>query len=263
MPSSYAHHRFGMQAIPLMPADIRGPVLRQRALFDMGLHGPDFLFYHSFIKKTPLYDLGCAYHNMSGHAFFMKACEHFRQQPSEAAFAYLQGLLAHYCLDSHCHPFVYDMTDDTGLSHSELETEFDRYLMTLDGIKKPHEANISRHLKLKEAEYQVVAGFFPEASVKDVTRCIRSMALSQQLLTIPTPLGHGVVVTFTWVAGGNTSGKVMTVGPDPKCDHLDTTLLSLYEQALAKFPDYLDQLNHHLTYGEPFGEEYNANFDRG
>ena len=46
MPSSYAHYRFGTQIIPMMPADVRGPILRQRALFDMGLHGPDFLFYH-------------------------------------------------------------------------------------------------------------------------------------------------------------------------------------------------------------------------
>ena len=58
MPSSYAHYRFGTQIIPMMPADVRGPILRQRALFDMGLHGPDFLFFHHFVKKTPLYRLG-------------------------------------------------------------------------------------------------------------------------------------------------------------------------------------------------------------
>ena len=263
MPSGYAHYRFGTQIISTMPADVRGPILRHRALFDVGLHGPDFLFFHHFFKKTALYHLGSMYHQKSGQDFFTAACNHVKQHPSEGAFAYLYGLLAHYCLDSHCHPFVYEMTDDTGLSHSELETEFDRYLMTLDGIKKPHEANISRHLRLKKDEYDIVAGFFPEASVKDVTQCIRSMALSQQLLTIPTPLGHGVVVTFTWVAGGNTSGKVMTVGPDPKCDHLDSKMLSFYEQALARFPDYLEQMNHHMAYGEPFGDDFKANFDRG
>lgn len=263
MPSSYAHHRFGSQVISLMPADVRGPILRHRALFDIGLHGPDFLFFHHFVKKTPLYQLGNTYHEKSGRDFFSAACAYVKQQPSEAAFAYLYGLLAHYCLDTRCHPLVYSMTDNTDLDHSELETEFDRYLMKLDGIKKPHETNISRHLKLKKEDYEVVAGFFPEASAKDVTHCIRNMALSQRLLTIPTPLGHGVVVTFTWVAGGNTSGKVMTVGPNPKCNHLNKELLDLYEQALAKFPDFLEQLNHHMAYGEPFGDDFKANFDRG
>ena len=263
MPSGYAHYRFGNQIIPQMPADVRGPVLRHRALFDMGLHGPDFLFFHHFFKKTSIYQLGSFYHQKSGRDFFTTMCAHVNAQPSEAATAYLYGLLAHYCLDSACHPFVYEMTDDTGLEHSELETEFDRYLMALDGIKKPHEANISKKLKLKKEEYAVVAGFYPEISVKETTACIRSMALSQRLLTIPTPLGHGVVVTFTWVAGGNTSGKVMTIGPDPKCDHLDSKLLERYEQALMKYPLLLEQLNHHMAYGEPFGDDFRANFDRG
>lgn len=263
MPSTYAHHRFGIHIIPQMPADVRGPVLRHRALFDMGLHGPDFLFFHHFLKKTPIYQLGSFYHELSGQEFFEKACAHVKVRSSEAEAAYLYGLLAHYCLDSVCHPFVYDMTDDTGLDHSELETEFDRYLMALDGIKKPHEANISHKLKLNKEEYGIVAGFYPEISVKDTAACIRSMALSQRLLTIPTLLGHGVVVTFTWAAGGNTSGKVMTIGPDPKCNHLDNQLLDLYNSAIARFPILLEQLNHHMDYGEPLGDDFKANFNRG
>lgn len=263
MPCSYAHYRFGTQVISMLPADVRGPILRHRALFDMGLHGPDFLFFHNFFKKTDLFRLGSIYHETSGRDFFGQACAHVKQQPSEAAFAYLHGLLAHYCLDCGCHPFVYAMTDGTGLSHAELETEFDRHLMQLDGIKKPHETNIFRHLKLNKAEYDVVAGFYPGLSPKDAAACIRNMVLAQQLLTIPTAAGHMAVVKFTQLAGGNTSGKAMTIGPNPKCDHLDGKLLALYDQALAKFPDLLEQLNHHMAYGEPFGEDFKNNFNRG
>jgi len=263
MPSGYAHHRFGTQIIPLMPADVRGPIVRHRVLFDMGLHGPDFLFFHHFVKKTPLFHLGSVYHEKSGRDFFEQCCAHVKQHPSEAAFAYLHGLLAHYCLDTQCHPFVYAMTDDTGVNHAELETEFDRYLMQLDGIKKPHEVSSIRHLKLSKNEFSVVAGFFPEISAKDAALCIRNMVLARQLLTLPTTAGHSAVVKFTQIAGGNTAGQVMTIGPNPKCDHLDGKLLALYEQALAKFPDLLEQLNHHMAYGEPLGEDFKANFNRG
>ena len=261
MPSSYAHYRFGTQLLPLLPADVRNPLLRHRALFDMGLHGPDFLFFHHFLHETPLFRLGTGYHEKSGRDFFTDACAHLQQDPSEAALAYLQGLLAHYCLDSACHPFVYRMTDDTDLGHSELETEFDRYLMTLDGIKKPHETNISRHLKLNKRECALVAGFYPELSAADAARCIRNMALAQQLLTVPC--AHGMIAAFTRLAGGNTAGKLMTVGPDPKCGHLDGVLLELYEQALKKFPGYLEQLNHHLACGAAWGDDFSANFNRG
>ena len=99
MPSSYAHHRFGTQVIPLIPADVRGPILRHRALFDMGLHGPDFLFFHSFFKKSPLFRPGSDYHAMTGKDFFSRACAGLRQHPSEAAFAYLHGV-------PHIYPFI-------------------------------------------------------------------------------------------------------------------------------------------------------------
>lgn len=263
MPSSYAHHRFGTQIIPMMPADVRGPILRHRSLFDVGLHGPDFLFFHHFLKVTPVFRLGSYYHEQRGDVFFSLCCEHLRQHPSEAAFAYLHGLLAHYCLDSQCHPFVYDMTDGTGLGHGELESEFDRYLMTLDGIAKPHETNISRHVKLKNSDFDVIAEFYPDVSIKEITRCIRNMALAMKLLTIPTAPGHAAVTAFTKMAGKVPAGKVMTIGPNPKCDHLDAKLLALYEQALEKFPAYLEQLNHHMAYGEPFSDDFKVNFNRG
>lgn len=263
MPSGYAHYRFGKQILPLMPADVRGPILRHRALFNTGLHGPDFLFFHSFFKKTPLYRLGSAYHQKSGAEFFSCSCAHLKQQPSEEGLAYLHGLLAHYCLDSRCHPFVYEMTDDTGVDHSELETEFDRFLLTLDGVKRPREVNISRSLRLKAEEAAIVAGFYPEITARDVAGCFRSMALSQQLLTVPTAVGYAAVTAFTKLAGGNTSGKAMTAGPNPKCGHLDHKLLELYEQALDKYPRLLEQLNRHMAYGAPFGDDFRANFDRG
>lgn len=263
MPSAYAHYRFGTQIIPTMPADIRGPVLRYRGLFDMGLQGPDFLFFHSFIKKTPIHELGSAYHEESGRQFFSRACGQLRQNPSEAASAYLHGLLAHYCLDSLCHPLVYAMTDDTDLGHAELETEFDRYLLTLDGCKKPRESNTGRHIKLKKDDFPIVAGFYPDVSLKDVTLCIRNMALAQRLLSIPTTAGHGAVVAFTRLVGGNTAGQAMTIGPNPKCDHLDRKLLELYEKALARFPSYQEQLSAHMAYGEPLGDDFSANFNRG
>ena len=260
MPSSYAHHRFGTQVIPLIPADVRGPILRHRALFDMGLHGPDFLFFHSFFKKSPLFRLGADYHAMTGKDFFSRACAGLRQHPSEAAFAYLHGVLAHYCLDSVCHPVICEVTRDTELGHSELETEFDRYLLALDGCKKPREVNLGRYMKLKKDEYAVVASFYPDVDPKDVTQCIHNMALAQQLLTVPTPAGYAAVRLVTGFAGKNTTGKVMTVGPNPKCVHLDRKLLALYGQALSQFPALLEQLNAHMAYGEPLGDHFSADF---
>lgn len=263
MPYTYAHHRFGTLIIPMMPADVRGPILRNRAMFDMGLHGPDFLFFHQYLKTTPLFRLGTAYHDQSGKEFFTRACAHLQQHPSEAAFAYLHGLLGHYCLDSQCHPFVYSMTDGTGLGHGEMETEFDRFLLTLDGCKKPHEVNSTRQIKLKKKDYSIISGFYPDVSEKDLTTCIQKMMLSQTLLTIPTAPGHLVVEKVAGMISKTVAGKVMSVGPNPRCDHLNSKMLELYDQALAKYPACLEQLSAHMAYGEPLGELFVSNFNRG
>lgn len=263
MPCSYAHYRFGNQLLPQLPADIRGSVLRQRPLFQIGLQGPDFLYFHSFFKKTHLYQLGNVYHENSGREFFRRMCAHVKQRPSEAASAYLVGLLGHYCLDSGCHPFVYRQTEDSDFGHAELETEFDRFLMARDGIKKPHETNIFRHMGLKKEDYALIAGFYPELTAKQAAECIRSMALAQQLLTLPTAAGHKTVSLFTRMAGGNAAGKVMTLGPNPNCAHLDGKLLELYDRSRLHFPRLLEQLRRHMDHADPLGDDFKANFNKG
>ena len=41
MPSTYAHRLFGEEMLPLYPAAVAEAARARRALFDIGLHGPD------------------------------------------------------------------------------------------------------------------------------------------------------------------------------------------------------------------------------
>ena len=97
MPASYAHYRFGKQVLPTLPADVRQCIQRFRRLYDMGLQGPDFFFYYNPVMKTAVGGLGEHFHSQTGQVFFDHAC---KAASSEAARAYLYGLLCHYCLDS-------------------------------------------------------------------------------------------------------------------------------------------------------------------
>ena len=45
MPSTYAHYRFGKRVLERLDGDARRIAERHRALFDIGLHGPDVLFH--------------------------------------------------------------------------------------------------------------------------------------------------------------------------------------------------------------------------
>jgi hypothetical protein len=62
MPSHYAHYRFGVKALELLPEDAKRAVRRFRSLYDAGLHGPDIFFYHNFLIRDKYAALAREYH---------------------------------------------------------------------------------------------------------------------------------------------------------------------------------------------------------
>ena len=46
MPSTYAHRRFGTNVLEHLPDELRAQLEQNRELYDIGLHGPDLLFYY-------------------------------------------------------------------------------------------------------------------------------------------------------------------------------------------------------------------------
>lgn len=260
MPSLYAHYRFGHQLLAGLPADVRRPIQRCRSLYDMGLQGPDFFFYDSYLSRTPVVELGGALHNQSGLEFFEHCCSHVRKNPSEEAQAYLYGLLAHYCLDSICHPFVYAHTAQGNVIHSVLETEFDRHLLTLDGVRNPHTHNVTGKLRLQQKDYAAIASFYDGVTAERIRRCIRRMSLANGFLSSGEPLRYGVSA-FLKLAGDNVRGMHMAKAPNPACAPLMEPMMARYIHAAERFPEYLEQLRDHLTYNAPLGDIFTATFN--
>ena len=156
MPASSAHYRSGKQLLSTLPADARQCIQRFRRMYDMGLQGPDIFFCYNPFLKTAVGALGSTFHRQTGQEFFPAAC---RQAMTEAAKAYLYGLLAHYCLDSISHPFVQQKADAGEAGHAQLEAEFDRYLLALDAVPQPHTYDLSPRLKLTRGECMTAAAF--------------------------------------------------------------------------------------------------------
>lgn len=258
MPSNYAHYRFGCAQLAEMPADIRRTVNRFRQLYDMGLHGPDLFLYYNPLVKTPVGNLGKRYHGQTGSDFFTRACRFLRLERNEAGLAYLYGLLCHYCLDSQCHPFIKDNTGE--VSHTRLETEFDRYLLEKDGKIPAWAQDLSPHMRLTPGECETVAKFYPGASAAQVKACVRNMALITKALASPAGPGRELVSKGASLAGAAAAGVVMTRERDPRCDALLAPLQTLYDAAQARFPGMLAQLSAHMTHGAPFGEDFASDF---
>lgn len=255
MPACYAHYRFGREALPNLPANARQCIQRFRRMYDMGLQGPDIFFYSwNPLSKVKGPDLARTFHRQSGQEFFTRACT---QADTEAAQAYLYGLLGHYCLDSICHPFVHRMVEIGEARHVALESEFERYLMERDGLASPHTQDRSSRVKLTRGECMTVAAFYPPATGGMVSGSVRSMAFSLKFL-----------------AGSDREkiekilNRLNSALPDqmiPESEVEDYAfqigeLQELYDQALARFPELVRQLQDHAKTGEPLGEDFLAAF---
>ena len=73
MPSTYAHRRFGADVLVQLPRELREKITPYRPLYDMGLHGPDLMFYYRALQSNPVNRLGNAMHEQPGAVFFERA----------------------------------------------------------------------------------------------------------------------------------------------------------------------------------------------
>lgn len=260
MPSHYAHYRLGAQVLPGLPADIRRPVQRFRRLYDAGTHGPDLFLYYNPLVNNPIGALEARYHSQSGIDFFTMVCRRYRLEPTEAGEAFLYGLLAHYCLDSICNPIITAAAEELQLNRAEIETEFDRFLLSQEGKAQPHTYDFSRHMKLTKGECGTAAAFFPPASQSQVQQSISHMASVTKWLSAADAPRRTALNAALRLTGHRYDPYVMTQGPNPKCAHLNADLYRCWLRALEVYPVLAEQLTAHLTYNAPLGEDFLAAF---
>ena len=260
MPSTYAHYRFGVTLLPQMPGDVRRTIQRFRRLFDAGLHGPDIFYYQLPVVGSGNRFLGIRFHEQSGRDFFQRCCRGARLERSEAAQAYLYGVLCHYCLDSRLHPLVIQSASENGPSHQRIEAEFDRFLLELDGKVPPCAQDLSPHLKLTPGEWETVAKCYPPATARTVRDSLQNMARLTKLMATPEGARRSLVGKSISLLDKDLSEIMIPANPDPACAAINEKLMQQYQEAAAAFPGMLSQLQAHLTYSAAFEEDFDAPF---
>ena len=256
MPATYAHYRFGAAMLSRMPADVCRTAKRHRRLYDVGLHGPDLFFFYRPVLRTKVGSLGYKFHRQTGREFFSRVCRNLRLEPSEAGQAYLYGTLCHYALDSYCHPLIVKCSEEGIAGHSQIETEFDRFLMDMDGMVPPQDMRLTKHMALTGAECETVSRFYPGTDGRIIRESLRSMVTVRKALELPEGALRTAVIKTVSAASAEFRDMVVRPEPDPVCRELDQPLYERYEQAGQVFPELLQQLGAHLTYNAPLGEAF-------
>ena len=184
MPAAYAHYRFGRDCLETLPAKLREICERYIDLYDLGVHGPDILFYYHPLSKNEVNSFGSGMHRWNGREFFTLAkgvyVEHDHKGPM---LAYLLGFLAHFTLDSGAHAYINHMDEVSEVSHNYIESQYEAFLMRKDGMD-PLKVNRADYLHPTKKAAGIISRFFayPEETVY---QAIKSQKQTMKLLYSP------------------------------------------------------------------------------
>ena len=94
MPTTYTHYIYGQEVLCLLDKKIQKKIQPYIKYYNIGVHGPDILFYYRAFCKNEVNQYGVKVHDRTmreflHHAFFV----YERQQQKPEAFAYLAGFM--------------------------------------------------------------------------------------------------------------------------------------------------------------------------
>ena len=233
MPSTYAHRLFGEKILEHYPESIRALIQNERQLYDIGLHGPDIFFYYKVLKTDPINQIGYQTHDRPARAFFAPAKDRLDASPHrDASLAYLLGFVCHFALDSTCHGYIENKIRLSHVKHTEIESEFDRYLLEQRGID-PWKAHLTDHIVASRENAAIIAPFFAQADARAVRRALRAMIFYNRLLCAPHAPKRFLVNTTLRLSRNYAEmhGMMMAKHPIPACADSNLRLEKLFLRA--------------------------------
>ena len=103
-------------------------------------------------------------HHEPAREFFERAFKVVQVQKNKrAACAYLAGFMTHFILDSTCHPYVRKRIKETGISHTEIETDWDFQVLQKAGEDLDHYKRAC-HVKNRKEIAMVIAPYFKKSA---------------------------------------------------------------------------------------------------
>ncbi len=262
MPAVYAHYKFGKKVYHALPTDIREIIKENKAAYLLGLHGPDLLFYYHAYSKNRINQLGVRMHKEKAVNFFERARRQYQKRPSYVLLSYLCGFLCHFMLDSTCHPYINHYMRERGVGHLEIETDFDRELMTEDG-KNPVTHCCTRHLIRDLDTEEAIASVMESVTADQIDACIFGFRRTIRLFQCPSTIKADLMKLFFTCIGHRKGlrGLVMDGQTNLECVESGITLEKLFEEAVEPTAREIVSYVRKIESKEKLSERLNRNFE--
>lgn len=260
MPAAYSHYRLGSEVIKQLHDPLKQIIIKYRDLYDLGLHGPDILFYNRPYIHSKVNRLGSMMHQQEASIFFNQALKILDKEQSEAQFAYLCGFICHFILDSNCHGYIEDIIKITGITHFEIETELDRYFMIKDDLD-PLRNHLTAHILVNDHTINNIAPYF-NISKKELYKALKGMKFYDHILVAPQIYKRGLIylillISFTYK---KFQGFIVNYKPNKKIIPYLSNLEHLYTNSINESITTIYDFINTIKYNNPLSKRFNQNF---
>ncbi len=169
MPAVAAHYQLGQLVISDLSQKLKNIINSNKRMYDLGLQGPDILFFYRPFKDNETKKKGEDIHHNSAVGFFKTALSGDAAL-NEKALAYLIGACCHYALDRSCHPYVMNQSH-TDFDHQRIESDFDC------AIIRQYSMSFKRHkyVPTREVCFESIADIYKCISAEDIKEAVCSM----------------------------------------------------------------------------------------
>lgn len=262
MPSTYAHYKFGQEIRHELTGRERQIIDESPDFFNVGLHGPDILFYYKPLRSNSVNQIGYGTHDKSGLSFFLNAAQVLKEHPQDNRYyAYLYGVICHFALDTTCHGYIAEKIAQSGISHTEIEVEFDRSLLIQDGFN-PMTQQLTNHIKTSDALGEVIHAFFSPVSPQETTTALKGMIHYNRLLVAPSPFKRCIIYLILFLSGNykEMHGLIVNYNENPNCQDSTDKLGQLFKTAKATALSLIREYELTVTQNLPLNPIYQYNF---
>lgn len=265
MPAIYTHFIFGETMKKQFSPEISALIKRNMDLFEIGLHGPDILFYYHALQKNKLNQTGFGMHAQPAKRFFAHAASVIRKakddEDREAKTSYILGFLCHFVLDFSCHSYIEKKIRVSHVSHSLIESEFDRYLL-IRSKRVPLKADVTKHLFITPEYTKQIQSFFPLFSAEEIESSLHSMIWYNDLFTTSNPVLRGLFSLSLRISGKyeKMRGLMMNKKGDPRCRDSNLRLQKLMDHAVETCLEVTDSYIPCLISPRPLAPIFNCTF---
>lgn len=263
MPAIYAHDRFGIETAERLDQELRGFTEKYPAPYAIGLQGPDLFFFYRPWSKNRVNQYGSHLHKISALPFFEHARGVVRERGRDSReYAYLMGFICHFILDSECHPYVGQMIEQTGVQHLEIEEEFEKMLLRMDG-RDALAFPMARLVPTDEATAAAIVPFYDGIDLGTVKQSLKDLRTVKELFRAPGAFKQGCIngVMKALRQYDRMKGLMNQRTDNPLCQESNQGLLLRFDAAIGVAVEMIRSFDESLQTGEPLSERFDRTFE--